>query len=279
MNPKIQGLIFDEDKQQFKIRELEVSITSKCHLQCNNCGFCIPSQPSPSLSGNVIEELSASLSHLKRLNINIGSLGLLGGEPSFNKSNLELALKAFSKFDNINRIEIVSHGLTPQNITKESLKLIDKISLSIYFDNKKLITLWEEYLLKFASHIELSLRIEKVWDRWFGEEVVDDEKAQELFDSCWYRKHCVTLERQRIFMCSRIPKLSQDKEGLILDSTTSFDDILNYLNKTEFTNSCKSCIPMMGLSTVKAGVQPDNRIHKMIPKAIQFLTSELNEKS
>lgn len=278
MKPKVQGLIFDNKEQQFKIRELEVSITAKCHLQCNNCGFCVPNQPPPSLSGDVIKELSVSLSHLKRLNINIGSLGLLGGEPSFNKSNLELALKAFSKFDNINRIEIVSHGLTPQNITKESLNLINKISLSIYFENKELVSLWKKYLLKFAPHIELSLRIEKVWDRWFGDEIVDDVKAQKLFDHCWYRKHCVTLERQRIFMCSRIPKLSQDKEGLILDSATSFDDVLKYLNKTEFTNSCKSCIPMMGLSKVKAGVQPDNRISKMIPKAIQFLATELNGK-
>jgi organic radical activating enzyme len=279
VKPKVQGLIYDESKQAFKINELEISITSKCHLRCENCGFYIPEQPNPSITDNIVEEIVAGLSHLQRLNIRIGSLAILGGEPTYNQQILETSLREFSMFKNIQRIEVVSHGLTPQSISKEALKFINKLTISIYFDSEELILLWKNFLNKFAPHIELNLRTDKEWDKWLGDEVVDDNKAKEMFDYCWYRKHCVTLERQRLFMCSRIAKLSQDKEGIILNQKTSFDDVKNYLNQTSFIASCKTCTPMMGLPTVKAGQQPDGRILKLIPTAINFLQTALNGKS
>lgn len=276
MKTKVQGLTYDKADLTYRIRELEVSITSKCHLRCDNCGFYIPHQPNPAQTDNIVSEVVAGLSHLQRLNIKIGSLGVLGGEPTYNQSILETALKDFSMFDNIEIIEVVSHGLTPQNISKETFQYIDKLTISIYFDDVGLTQLWQNYLEKFAPHIELSLRTDKDWDKWLGSEVVADSKAQEMFDYCWYRKHCVTLERQRLFICSRIAKLSQDHEGIILSDQTSIDEIINYLNKGSFITSCKTCTPMMGLSTIKAGQQPDDRILKMLPKAINFLKTELN---
>lgn len=275
MKNKIKGIYFNNKTKAYQIRELEVSITSKCHLRCDNCGFCIPQQPNPSLSDNTVDELSNGLEQFERLNIEIGSLGILGGEPTFYKDKLEQALIAFSKFQNIKRVEVVSHGLTPQNITKASLELIDKLSLSIYFDDKKLIHLWQDYIARYAPKIELSIRKDKAWDKWIGSEIADDNKAQEMFDYCWYRKHCVTLERKRIFMCSRIPKLSRDVEGLTLNEQTTLEDVEAYLNQETFTESCRTCTPMMGLEKVKAGIQPDNRIEKMIPRAIKFLQDEL----
>jgi len=273
---EIQGLTYDESSQTFKIKELEVSITSKCHLRCDNCGFYIPQQPEPAMTDNIITELVSGLSHLQRLNIKIVSLGVLGGEPTYNQKTLETALKEFAKFENIERVEVVSHGLTPQNISKETLKLLNKLTISIYFDSEELISLWKKYLNKFAPELELSLRTDKEWDKWLGSEVADDNKAQEMFDNCWYRKHCVTLERQRLFICSRIAKLSKDQEGIIINDQTSLSDIENYLNQTSFISSCKSCTPMMGLPTLKAGQQPDDRVLKMIPSAINFLKTELH---
>lgn len=97
-----------------------------------------------------------------------------------------------------------------------------------------------------------------------------------MFDFCWYRKHCVTIERQRLFRCSRVAKLSQDHEGILLNGGTSFDSIESYLNEISFIASCKTCTPMMGLKTIQAGQQPDARILKMIPNAKSFLRSQLH---
>ncbi len=274
MKSKIQGLIHNENSIQ--IREIEVSIISKCHLQCDNCGFYIPQQPQPSLTDDIIYEISQGLLQLQRLNIRIGSLAILGGEPSYNKTLLNKALNEFSKFKNIDRIELVSHGLTPQNIEKNLLKHINKLTISVYFESAKLIELWKQYITLFASHIDLEFRIDKDWDKWVSEETANDTKGQKMFDFCWYRKHCITLERKRLFVCSRIPKLSQDQEGLILNKQTTILDVEKYLNQTKFLPSCKTCTPMMGGETVKAGQQPDDRILKMIPKAINYLKKEID---
>ncbi len=277
MKNKVQGLTYNQSNLNYRIRELEVSITSKCHLRCDNCGFYIPQQPNPAATENIVSEIVTGLKHLQKLNIKIGSLGVLGGEPTFNQKILITSLQDFSKFDNIERIEVVTHGLTPQNISKETYQFINKLTISIYFDSDELTELWKNYISKFAPHVELSLRTDKDWDKWLGDEIADDSKAQEMFDFCWYRKHCVTIERQRLFMCSRIAKLSQDNEGIILNEKTTIEQVVNYLNQNTFITSCKTCTPMMGLPTVKAGQQPDNRILNLLPKAIDFLKTELNE--
>jgi molybdenum cofactor biosynthesis enzyme MoaA len=162
---KVQGLIYDQSNLNYRIRELEVSITSKCHLRCDNCGFYIPQQPHPAITNNIVNEIVTGLKHLQRLNIKIGSLGILGGEPTFNQKVLTTSLQEFSKFDNIEKIEVVTHGLTPQNIIKETFQFINKLTISIYFDNKELIQLWKNYISKFAPHVELSLRTDKEWDK------------------------------------------------------------------------------------------------------------------
>lgn len=277
MKNKVHPLKYDEKSNSFKIRELEVSITSKCHLRCNNCGFYVPEQPNPSKTNNMINEIANGLLQFQRLNIQIESLAILGGEPTYDKILLNETLSAIKNFDNILQIELVTHGLTPQNISPESLRLIDKLTISVYFNSKELIGLWKDYIKLFAPHIELSLRTDTGWDKWSDKLEVADKMAQEMYDNCWYRKHCVTLERERLFICSRIAKLSHDREGILLNSKTELADIQNYLNGETFFNSCKSCTPMMGLPLIKAGQQPDERISKMIPKAINFLKSRVDE--
>ena len=274
MNNMVQGLMYDG--KAYTIGELEASITSKCHLRCDNCGFYVPRQPAPAQSGDVVREIVSGLSHLRRLNIKIGSLGILGGDPTYEPEKLEKALAAVSMFDNIGQIEVVSHGLMPQNISKSALKFINKLSISVYFDNEELIALWKIYLDKFAPTVKLSVRVDKEWDQWMGRHVADDVKAQKMFNHCWYRKHCATIERNTLFLCSRIAKLRCDSEGITLNERTSFDDIKNYLNRKLFTTSCKTCTPMMGFPKIKAGQQPDGRIAKMAPRAVNFLRTEVN---
>ena len=124
--------------------------------------------------------------------------------------------------------------------------------------------------------MQLACRKDKTWDRWFGPEVVSDQQAQQMYTECWYRKHCVTLERGRLFVCSRIPKLANDEQGLLLGPDTTLDAITQYLNGEHFLPACKTCVPMMGLPSVNAGVQPDNRIEKMLTPAMKYLKKAID---
>jgi len=271
----IRGISFDEAGGAPRIRELEVSITQRCNLACAQCGFMVPRQPPPAL-GDVAVEAAAGLAQLWRLGIRIGTLVVLGGEPTLDGDRLVRVLRALRYEGNFDRLEVVSNGLHPQGLTVEALPYIDRFVVSVYFDEPALSELWRRWLAAVAPHVELQLRVHADgWDRWTGDERVDDARAQQLYDACWYRKHCVTIERGRLFACSRIPKLARDAEGLSLTDETTLAAVTDYLNGDRFLPSCQTCVPMMGLGTVAPGVQPDDRIARLTGRAMAYLSARV----
>jgi len=264
-------------KKYFEIEELEISINNNCHLSCNNCGFNIPEQPFPTKGKDTSLEVFQNLTILQNKDILIKRLVILGGEATFNKSNLEEVLSHISKLNNIRSIELVSHGLYPQGLSIKALNQITQLTISVYFQGEELIELWQKYIAINAPHVKLKLRTDKLWDQWKGNSEVDDQTAQVMFSNCWYKKHCTTIERDRLFICSRIAKESADEDGIMLSNEINQLDIINYLSRTKFLPSCKTCIPMMGLDQVPAGIQKDNRIQKMQQMAIKYFNNILNK--
>jgi hypothetical protein len=257
------------------IREVEVSITPRCTLACRDCGFLVPDQPKPS-RGEPVGELLAGLEHLHRLGIRIGSLAILGGEPTIDGALLERAVLVFRGEGVADRIEVVSNGLTPQGVTLGTLAAIDRFTISVYGLDDILLDRWRQWLSRVALHVELSIRRnEGGWDLWSERRRVPPERAQAMYEACWYRRHCTTLERGRVFACSRIAKLARDDEGLPLTAATTFAEVEAYLHRPEALPSCATCTPMMGLPTIPAGVQPDDRIHRLQRRAIAWLDKAL----
>lgn len=271
-----QGLRYDKEKTRYYIGELEVSLHNQCNLQCKECGFFIPHQKQPFLKDS-IEEIAFGLEILENLQIHIDILVVTGGEPLINKDLLEKAVIKFKQFENVSMIEVVSNGLLPKNLSKKALEHIDQFTISKYFQSDTLIDLWNRYISRLSPSTKLNIR-EKTdkWDKWWGNYSVNEDTAQKMFDQCFYRRHCITIERGRLFPCSRIAKDGNDDEGLILSKELTIKQIESYLNSSYYLPSCLKCTPMMGLPKVKGGIQPDNRIEILINKAIIFLEKQIN---
>ncbi len=258
-----------------RIREVEVSITRHCTLACLECGFLVPEQPSPAI-GDAVDELAWSLQVLRDAGVRIGSLGVLGGEPTINGPLLERAVVALRRIGVAERIEVVSNGLTPRGLTMTAARAIDRFTISDYGLDERLVARWRTWLSLIAPSVELVVRGPgEGWDAWTSLRRVSREKAQTFYDTCWYRNHCVTLERRRLFSCSRIAKLSRDDEGLLLAKGTPFEAIEAYLHRVEAFASCESCTPMMDLPKVPVGVQPDDRLHGLQVQALKWLDAAL----
>jgi hypothetical protein len=220
--------------------------------------------------------LSSGLVRLREIGVRVGTLAVLGGEPTMFAPLLERAVLALRAVGIAERIEVVSNGLTPQRVTLAALAAIDRFTISVYVDGPELLDLWREWLVRAAPHVELQLRrSEGGWDRWTGDLRVSGERAQQMFEGCWYRKHCVTLERGRLFLCSRIAKLAHDDEGLVVGASTTLADVRGYLGRREAIPSCATCVPMMGLPTVRPGAQPDDRVARLDRRAVAWLRSTL----
>ncbi len=257
------------------LAEVEVSVTAKCTLACHNCGFLVPHQPEPS-HGDAADEHAAGLERIANCGIRIRSLAIVGGEPTLNAELLARAARRIRAVAAVDRIEVVSNGLTPQGVTVEALAVIDRLTISDYGYDARLIDLWRQWLAAVAPHVELLLRDGQTgWDPCDAAASVGSVQAQSMWANCWYRKHCVTLERGRLFACSRIPKLSRDTDGLPLTGATTYDDIEAYLNGPHALPSCATCTLMMGRPTVAGGVQPDDRIQRLQRRAIDHLQARL----
>lgn len=258
----------------FSLPELELSINNKCNLQCIECGFLTPNQPKPTISEYVLDEHFKCLKILENNDIEIESLAILGGEPTLNSKLLEDALIRFSELKNIKQIELVTNGFLPQNISEKTFSLLNKISVSLYMENKDFVMAWENYVQNNASHIKLCFRNQKKWDINSGSKTVLKEISQRMFKNCWYKKHCVTIERSRLFLCSVAAKNMSDIDGLLLTEKTTRDEILNFLLRKEQLNHCCRCVPEMKLGKIKGGQQcGDTNISKLMETAIKYMNS------
>ena len=257
------------------LREVEVSITNRCSLACRDCGFFVPKQPKPSL-GDGLSDLFCGMKQLKRVGIRIASLGVLGGEPTLSRTQLEVAVTGFRAIDIAERIEVVSNGLTPQGLSPAALQAMNRLTISVYGYEDSLLNAWMHWMSLAAPHVEMVFRHNaEGWDPWTESRRVSPEEAQGMYDACWYRKHCITLERGRLFACSRVPKLGRDEEGLLLTSRTTLEEISAHLHRTDALRSCTDCTPMMGLPTVPPGVQSDGRIELLQRRAFIWLERDI----
>jgi len=250
---------------------MEISITHRCNLLCDHCGFKIPHQPQPFLA-DPLTEIESSLTILHKLNIHVGSIAIMRGEAALVPRLLEETLSRVRAIGISERLELVTNGLVPKGISDSCLRLIDRLSISTYFKNHELELLWRQRVERVSPTTELIFRVhDQGWDQWWGIKRVAAEKAQEMFEQCWYRKHCITLERSSLFLCSRLPKENSDGEGLAIRPALRIAEVVEYLNRKKYLPSCATCIPMMGLPKVSPGIQPDNRLKIQVEKAIKFL--------
>lgn len=259
----------------FHIRELEVSITSRCTLACANCGFLVPDQPAPTV-GEPVAEIAETLESLFKAGVRVKSLAVLGGEPTIDGRLLERALTRISAIGIADRIEVVTNGLTPRGLSRAALKRIDRLSISDYGLGETIRDRYRTWIALAAPNVELIFRkSDDGWDPWEEEREVSAAQAQAMFDDCWYRRHCTTVERGRLFVCSRIAKLSRDDEGLAVTAMTTVSAVQAYMHQALAFPSCATCTPMMGLERVPAGVQPDDRIQRLEKRAIGWLDSAI----
>lgn len=252
------------------IKELEISLNTKCNLRCINCGFRIPEQPSPTTTGLDSREHVDSLDHLKNLGLRVGKIVLVGGEIAF-KSSLNTDIRQIKEVAISDQIEVVTNGLHPQGLDRETFQLIDSLVISDYVRTDSFEKIWQEYVTSLCEDVSLSFRRKDSWDDWFTPVQMNPVETQKAWNTCFYRNYDVTLERGRLFSCSRIAKNQKDNEGLKVSTLISLSEIGGYLNSTIPRPSCSSCSPVAGLPPVEVAKQPNNKPIKLSQRAIAHM--------
>lgn len=179
----------------------------------------------------------------------------------------------------VDRFEVVTNGLSPQGIPPSTLRQIDRLSVSEYGYSDALLQAWRKYVAREGPNVELIFRRHRDgWDAWDEVEPVDEASASRAYATCWYRRHCITIERGALFLCSRVPKLGRDAQGLALTPSTTASDIDAYLHSPTALPSCATCGPVLSGRKIAPGVQPDDRLQRLEARAVAWFHERSAEK-
>jgi organic radical activating enzyme len=262
------------DSSGLKIRELEVTVTNKCNLTCSGCGFNVPNQIS-AVNGEGIDQHIVALNTLKGLDLSIGKVVLVGGEAALAKSLADYITQI--RLVNIaDQVELVTNGLYPQGVTKEVLKQLDSLVISDYVCTSRFEASWRQYLKANEYSNKIDFRRKEAWDDLFSEVDNDVLATDEHWKTCFYRNYDVTLERGRLFSCSRIAKKKWDEQGLLIESATSVSEIEEYLNSNKPKKACYSCATVGSCSQIPVAEQVSTDLDKIVIKAEKYMDKVVN---
>ena len=262
------------DSSRLKIRELEITVTNKCNLTCRGCGFNVPNQIS-AVEGEGIDQHIKALRKLKALGLSIGKIVLVGGEAALAKSLpdyiTQIRLVGIS-----DQIELVTNGLYPQGVSQEVLKQLNSLVISDYICTDRFEASWRQYLKASDYNNEVDFRRKEAWDDLFSEVENDAALTEVHWNTCFYRSYDVTLERGRLFSCSRIAKKNWDEQGLLIDSITSVEKIGEYLSSAKPKKACYSCATVGSCSQIPVAEQVSTNLEKVVAKAEKYMDKVIN---
>lgn len=251
------------------IRELEISITPQCNLKCVGCGFNVPNQLIPYGKLGTEEHIMA-LINLKKCGVKINKIVIAGGEATLSKDLYSLSQKIKS-LQISKEIELVTNGLHPKGLTTKLLDILDSIVISDYIKTNSFELAWREFLQAKKYKGKIEFRRKDAWDDLLTEVENNKEETERHWQKCFYRKFDVNLERSRIFSCSRIAKKGWDDQGLLIDSNTTLEQVIEYLSDDNPKVACYSCATINRKSIIKVAVQSSGNIERIAIKAEEYL--------
>lgn len=279
LNPQKKDFYFDGytkeeivnffEKQELNIPQLTFCITSKCSLNCKDCGSLIPPFNDKAHIDMSCEEFRESLDKICNCVTKIRRFVILGGEPLLHSDLSEMINLACEK-ENIDVVEVITNGtIIPSKEILQTMKKYNKktyLYISNYSSNPEIEKrLKHDEIKKVLEEYNIKLQMVEVmgWLREFGfKKTADDfDETVKRYKKC-HCSHCTQVFNSKIYLCSKAS--SAIELGLVnvddyIDLRTTTDlkkDFIEFYNK-DYLKACEYCI----LSDVK--VKPALQMHKV----------------
>lgn len=231
------------------IHHLELDVTQKCSLSCCQCNHLVV--PWRTVSGGpwstTPEQVESDLSHLSKV-LHAEILGALGGEPTLHPKLVDI-LRVMGESRIADKIEVWTHGMQLQRMSKEFWQSFDVLVLSIYpgkHDESSLDWITKKCL---DEGVELSVRDERLNPnfRTLLEPVPTDyETTKKKFAGCFFRHFSRSVNHGYFYTCCcwGMPMVFQGKphgtDGIKVEGLTE-SALQAYLTRTEPLGCCTIC--------------------------------------
>jgi len=233
------------------LKRVNVSVTTKCTLNCRDCGALMPYFDRP--KNFDYETVIRSIENLTSITDSIEELLILGGEPLLYSRVFEL-IETVSKSPQIGRIVLNTNGTIM--ISDENCIKLKKACTHIVISDYGCHSFVLKDLIKQLEKHKIFYEKTNPNDPWtdFGDFQMrerSNEENNELFMKCHYREKCHSIIDGKYFLCgrsgygaeiSKIPRYSNDFVDLLQgDLKKVKKELDNLINKKTAILACDYC--------------------------------------
>jgi organic radical activating enzyme len=269
---------------------LESDVADHCNLRCKHC-----THHSPYMDRGFypLSEFQADIHRLANY-MTVDTFRLLGGEPLLNPSLLEY-IRVLRNSELSRNVSIATNGLLLDKCPQSIFDYIDAIDITIYplgrYLVDKIMKSIERIRKKHSCAVNVYYKDEFIAQE-LTKEILDQDVVDDIFKTCWIRKHCHALYRGFYFVCMQAPrksaflravKCSDDysavtnwhNDGLDIYADTFSSSLGEYLmNDTIPLNACRWCLGTRGAKQTHVQL-PAN--HKSKPPGLVSLKNLLGK--
>ena len=218
----------------------DIYITDKCNLHCQGCIVLDYKD-----KGNVLKEGKYTLSDLKtitkRLNdfsFELPEVKLIGGEPTIHPQFNEM-VRHIVDSEVYKKTAVVTNGLNFTKPVVESLKLVDRVVISVYpiMENyRDVLEKSKLYQELVYNDVEIEYWVNNTFFEYGTEAPAWNYSAKENWRRCYQKKSCQVITKSEVYRCAI--SHSEGVEGVSLSDRNKIIE-LNTRNKP--LELCKKC--------------------------------------
>ena len=221
----------------------QIPIASKCNLHCRNCGFMdyyMSGKGTIEKTMNVDDVIYLD-KKITDLNLKLNEIELFGGEPTINPKFSEivdyLQTRRGKFFD---KMRCFTNGLNLTKSVVESLKVMDRIDISVYpiddtsiYDFEKT---WESS--KISKILDVCIHGREEFHYPIEEfDITKKTDIQTIYDACYQKDGCRVMVMDGIYRCGMIHH--ERTEIYPFDRDLLIDRFIT--NSNQPLEHCKNC--------------------------------------
>lgn len=201
------------------IDRIEYSITDQCNLNCAYCCHYAAIAKTYFVNFNQFESDVIRLSELTSEGKQLGTLGILGGEPLLHPDFIDICITA-RKFLPLSRIRVTTNGLLLHKLTKQQLCILHRYDIEILISKYRetddfdgMHNLLTEYgiIHKFCQNGNLVEFYKYSMDENGEQNVIEAHNNCELWSGSRYYT-CHELRDGELYPCSQIARAASLNE-------------------------------------------------------------------
>jgi glycosyltransferase involved in cell wall biosynthesis len=238
------------------LRSIRISLVEHCNLNCWGCNHFAPLADENYLDVNEFEIDMKRLSEIT-IDKNIGSIGLMGGEPLLHKE-INKIIMITRKYFPFTRLEIVTNGLLLlkmndefwQNCRKNNIVIVaTKYPISLNYNKIKDKAEKELVLFEFYGNTENEIKT----SIHFPLDVSGLQNSNKEYLLCDLSNECIELYHGHLYTCTIIPHVKYfnktfnynlnvcEADSINIHKAESLEEIMQFLTKpVPFCRYCKT---------------------------------------